>query len=106
MSAIAFESLRASSLAAITEVAAVRSAVVKVSSLISVGMPVSTSASTPKATTVDRPSLVLPGWPLTYLKLYSFASATGISSITPPSEWAAERGLLSNSGQRRKSASR
>jgi hypothetical protein len=33
------------------------------------------------------------------------ASATGISSITPPAEWLATRGTLSNSGQRRKSAS-
>ena len=52
-----------------TEVAAVRIAVVKVSSLSRVGVPVATSASTPNAITVGRPSFVFFGWPLTYLKL-------------------------------------
>ncbi|MCY1557914.1 hypothetical protein D9M68_948060 [compost metagenome] len=51
------------------EVAAVRSAVVSVSSDSSSGVPVATSASTPKAITVDRPRRVFLGWPLTYLKL-------------------------------------
>ena len=60
---------RASARAATSEVAAVRSAVVKVSSASSSGQPVATSASTPKAITVGRPSAGLPGWPLTYLKL-------------------------------------
>ena len=60
---------RAKALAANAEVAAVRRAVVSVNSLTSVGAPVATSASTPKAITVDRPMAVLWGWPLTYLKL-------------------------------------
>ena len=50
------------------EVAAVRSAVVRVSSLSMRGAPVPTSASTPKAITVDRPRRVFLGWPFTYLK--------------------------------------
>lgn len=60
---------RASRRATMTEVAAVRSAVVSVSSLISSGSPVLTCASAPKAITVLRPAAGLPGWPLTYLKL-------------------------------------
>ena len=55
ISAMTLESLRASFLAAMTEVAAVRIAVVMVSSLSTVGMPVSTSARAPNAITVDRP---------------------------------------------------
>ncbi len=58
---------RASARAATADMAAVRSAVVRVSSLSSSGVPVATSASTPNAITVDRPWRVLPGWPLTYL---------------------------------------
>ena len=46
---------RAKRLATITDVAAVRSAVVSVSSLTKRGMPVATSASAPKAITVGRP---------------------------------------------------
>ena len=49
------------------DMAAVRSAVVRVSSVSSSGAPVSTSASTPKAMTVGRPARVFFGWPLTYL---------------------------------------
>jgi hypothetical protein len=60
---------RASARAAITEVAAVRSAVASVSSDSNSGAPVATSASTPKAITVGRPCSALPGWPFTYLKL-------------------------------------
>ena len=60
---------RASQRAASADVAAVRIAVVSVSSLSSSGRPVATSASPPKAITVGRPSCVLPGCPLTYLKL-------------------------------------
>ncbi len=96
---------RASARAAITEVAAVRRAVTTVSSLISSGRPLLTSASTPKAITVGRPVRVFLGWPLTYLKLYMLSSAIGISSITPWGEWLATRALLSNALQRRKSAS-
>ena len=55
--------------AANAEVAAVRMAVVSVSSLTSVGAPVATSAKTPKAITVNKPMAVFLGWPLTYLKL-------------------------------------
>jgi len=51
------------------DVAAVRRAVHKVSSLSKTGKPVSTSASRPKAITVGKPAWVLPGCPLTYLKL-------------------------------------
>ncbi|MDT4882728.1 hypothetical protein FQZ97_1187080 [compost metagenome] len=69
ISAITRLSGRASVWAASAEVAAVRSAVVSVSSLRNSGAPVSTSASTPKAITVDMPKRVLPGWPFTYLKL-------------------------------------
>ena len=47
----------------------VRMAVVSVSSESRVGRPVSTSASTPKAITVGKPSRVFLGCPLTYLKL-------------------------------------
>ena len=86
MRAIVRASARASARAAITDVAAVRMAVVMVSSLTCVGRPLATSASTPKAITVGRPSKALPGWPLTYLKLYCAASATGINSITPVAE--------------------
>ena len=60
---------RARRRATITDVAAVRIAVVSVSSLSSSGRPVSTSASRPKAITVGRPARVFFGWPLTYLKL-------------------------------------
>ena len=60
---------RARARAATAEVAAVRRAVVKVSSLSSWGMPVPTSANTPKAITVGKPICVFLGWPLTYLKL-------------------------------------
>ena len=69
ISAMVREPGRASSLAAITEVAAVRMAVVSVSSLSSSGLPVATSASTPKAITVGKPKRPLAGWPFTYLKL-------------------------------------
>ena len=54
--------------AASTEVAAVRSAVHRVSSLTKTGAPVSIRAMAPKAMTVGTPSRVLPGCPLTYLK--------------------------------------
>ena len=104
MSAMVRESGRASARAAITDVAAVRIAVVMVSSLRCVGWPVATSASTPKAITVGRPCWALLGWPLTYLKLYWTASATGINSMTPVREWLATRATLSKSAQRRKSA--
>ena len=96
---------RASTRAASADVAAVRIAVVSVSSLSSSGQPVATSASTPNAITVGKPMRVLPGCPLTYLKLYVEPSAIGISSITPSREWLATRALLSNRRQRRKSAS-
>ena len=65
----------------------------------------SPSARTPKAITVGRPTRVLTGWPLTYLKAKCCASAIGISSITPSLEWQATRALLSKSAQRRKSLS-
>jgi hypothetical protein len=52
---------RASCCAASADVAAVRSAVVTVSSESSNGYPVSTSASTPNAVTVNRPSAVFLG---------------------------------------------
>ena len=52
---------RASLRAAMAEVAAVRSAVVSVSSLTKRGIPVATSASAPKAITVGRPQRGLPG---------------------------------------------
>ena len=58
---------RASARAATADMAAVRNAVVRVSSDSSRGIPVVTSASTPKAITVDKPRRVLPGWPFTYL---------------------------------------
>ena len=54
--------------ATMADVAAVRMAVVKVNSLSSVGIPVATSASTPKAMTVGNPNCVFLGCPLTYLK--------------------------------------
>ena len=69
MSAITRLSGRARARAARADMAAVRRAVVSVSSLSSCGVPVATSASTPKAITVDRPRRVLRGWPLTYLKV-------------------------------------
>ncbi|MNE32431.1 hypothetical protein D3C80_1260430 [compost metagenome] len=93
--------LRARTLAASTEVAAVRSAVVRVSSLSSTGLPVATSPRAPKAITVSMPARVFFGWPLTYLNEYSEASDTGISSITPSAEWLARRAHFSKSAQRR-----
>ena len=92
---------RASTRAASADIAAVRIAVVSVSSQRNRGAPVATSASTPKAITVGRPRPGLAGWPLTYLNANCARSAIGISSITPRPEWLATRGLLSNSGQRR-----
>ena len=68
ISAITRLSGRARQRAAMTEVAAVRSAVLSVSSLRKTGAPVSTRAIAPKAITVGRPRRVLRGWPLTYLK--------------------------------------
>ena len=59
---------RASTRAATTDIAAVRRAVVSVSSLRNSGTPVATSASRPKAMTVGRPKRPLDGCPLTYLK--------------------------------------
>ena len=53
--------------AANSEVAAVRKAVLMVSSLSSRGYPLSTSASTPNAVTVSSPRPGFDGWPLTYL---------------------------------------
>jgi hypothetical protein len=88
-------------LAASADIAAVRSAVVNVSSESSSGYPVSTSASTPKAVTVSSPSAVFFGWPFTYLKEYSRPSLVGMSSITPTVECVAWRADLSNSLQRR-----
>ncbi len=67
ISAMRRDAGRASARAAIAEVAAVRKAVVSVSSDSSSGKPVATSASTPKAMTVYSPWEVLPGCPLTYL---------------------------------------
>jgi hypothetical protein len=91
--------------AATADMAAVRMAVVSVSSDSRRGAPVSTSASTPKAITVGKPRRWLDGWPFTYLKAKRSASAMGISSITPTSEWQATRALLSNACQRRNSRS-
>ena len=101
ISAMLREPGRASLRATSAEVAAVRNAVVSVSSDRNSGKPVATSASTPKAITVGMPCWVLFGWPLTYLKAKRCASATGISSITPPGEWQARRADLSKSFQRR-----
>ena len=58
---------RARARAATADMAAVRRAVVRVSSLSSSGAPVATSASTPNAITVGKPQRVFLGWPLTYL---------------------------------------
>ena len=96
--------LRASVRAATADIAAVRIAVGSVSSASNRGAPVATSASTPKAITVETPRCVFFGWPLTYLNEYQCASEIGINSITPSNEWLATRGVLSNSLQRRKSA--
>ena len=101
MSAMHVLSGRASTRAASADIAAVRIAVVSVSSDSSRGAPVCTSASTPKAITVGRPRRWFVGWPLTYLKANCAASAIGISSMTPTGEWLATRAVLSNSCQRR-----
>ena len=60
-----------------------RKAVVSVISESSIGKPVSTSASTPKAITVGTPLPALAGCPLTYLNAYRSPSVIGINSITP-----------------------
>jgi hypothetical protein len=73
-------------LAAKADIAAVRNAVVTVSSDSSSGYPVSTSASTPNAVTVRSPAEVFLGCPLTYLNEYSRPSLMGISSMTPRAE--------------------
>ncbi len=69
ISAMTLLSLRAIQRAASTDIAAVRSAVVTVSSESSSGYPVCTSASTPNAVTVSRPSAVFFGCPFTYLNV-------------------------------------
>ncbi len=66
----------------------------------------STSASTPKAVTVWKPRAGLDGWPLTYVKEYSWPSEVGMSSITPKGVWLATRAILSKRSQRAKSRSR
>src|SRR5688572_15281222 len=77
---------RASQRAASADIAAVRNAVVNVSSDRSNGYPVATSDNTPKAVTVSRPEAVFLGWPLTYLNEYSRPSLMGINSMTPTEE--------------------
>lgn len=89
--------------AASADIAAVRIAVVIVSSESMMGAPVATSARMPNAITVGRPRAVFFGCPLTYLNANWVASAIGINSTTPSGEWQATRALLSNSDQREKS---